>query len=255
MARRLDMRAPDFAAQFEALLGAKRDIEDDVAASVRSILADVRKRGDDALIELAQRFDRATLTVGTLRVSEDEIAEAKDAAASKRWRPSAWRRNASKFIIAANCRRTNSSRTRPVPSSAGAGRPSTAWASMCRGARRIIPAPVLMNAVPARVAGVARIAMVTPASGGSHQSADSRRCKTGRRERDLSRRWGAGDRRAHLWHRDTYAPLWTRSWVLAMPLSQLPSAKCLAHVGIDSDGGARRRFLSFRGCSQQTQTG
>jgi histidinol dehydrogenase len=48
MARRLDMRAPDFAPQFEALLGAKREIEEDVAASVRAILAEVRARGDAA---------------------------------------------------------------------------------------------------------------------------------------------------------------------------------------------------------------
>jgi histidinol dehydrogenase len=63
MARRLDMRAPDFAPQFEALLGAKREIEEDVAASVRAILAEVRARGDAALIDFTQRFDRATVTI------------------------------------------------------------------------------------------------------------------------------------------------------------------------------------------------
>ena len=76
MARRLDMRAPDFAAQFERLLSGKRETSEDVAEAVRTIIADVRARGDEALVELGKRFDRVDLTIQSLRMTADEIAAA-----------------------------------------------------------------------------------------------------------------------------------------------------------------------------------
>src|SRR5689334_18130997 len=76
MARRLNAADAGFAAAFDALLNAKREVEEDVAASVRTIIADVRKRGEDALLELTAKFDRVTLTAGTLRLSAAEIANA-----------------------------------------------------------------------------------------------------------------------------------------------------------------------------------
>ena len=76
MARRLDARAPDFAAQFSLLISAKRETEEDVAAAVRGIVADVKARGDDALIELTGKFDKVSLTAQTLRLSDAEIADA-----------------------------------------------------------------------------------------------------------------------------------------------------------------------------------
>src|SRR5512146_216914 len=65
VARRLDARAPDFAAQFSLLISAKRETEEDVAAAVRGIVADVKARGDDALIELTGKFDKVSLTAQT----------------------------------------------------------------------------------------------------------------------------------------------------------------------------------------------
>ena len=66
MARGLDARAPDFEGAFAALISAKRETEEDVAASVRAIIADVRARGDAALIELSAKFDKVNLTAETL---------------------------------------------------------------------------------------------------------------------------------------------------------------------------------------------
>jgi histidinol dehydrogenase len=166
MARRLDMRAPDFAAQFEALLGAKREIEEDVAVAVRAILADVRARGDAALFELTQRFDRAALTVETLRLSESEIAEAES--------------RCSKEALAAlgvAAKRIESYHRRQLPNDeffedeTGAQlgwrwTPLDSVGLYVPGGTASYPSSVLMNAVPARVAGVGRIAMVTPASDG-----------------------------------------------------------------------------------------
>ncbi len=73
MVRRLNAADKSFAADFEALLFAKREIEEDVAEGVRGLIADVRRRGDAALVELTNKFDRANVTAATLKVSAAEI--------------------------------------------------------------------------------------------------------------------------------------------------------------------------------------
>ena len=73
MVRRLNTTDPGFAADFEALLFAKREIEEDVAQAVRGLIADVRERGDAALVELTNKFDRAGVTAKTLKISSAEI--------------------------------------------------------------------------------------------------------------------------------------------------------------------------------------
>ena len=62
MAVRLDQSDADFEARFSALLGAKREIAEDVEATARAIVEDVRKRGDAALLEYTLKFDRLALT-------------------------------------------------------------------------------------------------------------------------------------------------------------------------------------------------
>ena len=167
MARRLDARAADFAEAFAALLSAKRETEEDVAASVRAIIADVRSRGDAALIDLTQRFDRVTLTPETMRVHADEIAAA-EAQCSKQ--------ALAALDVAAG--RIEAYHRRQLPADdlytdetgAALGWRWTALDSVglyVPGGTASYPSSVLMNAVPARVAGVARIVMVTPASGGA----------------------------------------------------------------------------------------
>ena len=76
MARRLDASDASFDAEFRKLLFARREEEDDVALTVRGIIADVRARGDAALIELTNRFDRAGITRQTLKLSSAEIEAA-----------------------------------------------------------------------------------------------------------------------------------------------------------------------------------
>src|SRR5687768_459941 len=79
MPTRLDSQSADFAARFAALLATKRETTEDVERSVHAIIADVRARGDRALVELTQRFDRLDLSKAGLRVSADEIARAQAA--------------------------------------------------------------------------------------------------------------------------------------------------------------------------------
>jgi histidinol dehydrogenase len=164
MALRLDARAPDFESAFDALLNAKREQDEDVAATVRAIIADVRARGDAALIELSERFDRAKLS--SLRLGADEIAAA-EAQCSK---------DALKALdVAARRIETYHRRQLPKDDSFTDETGTTLgwrWTPLdsvglyVPGGTASYPSSVLMNAVPARVAGVARIAMVTPASGG-----------------------------------------------------------------------------------------
>src|SRR5271166_5444894 len=73
MPRRLDTGDPGFATAFAALLGDKRESAADVDADVRAILADVRARGDKAVIEYTKRFDGFDLTPKIIRFSAEEI--------------------------------------------------------------------------------------------------------------------------------------------------------------------------------------
>jgi len=69
----LDAQSADFEAQFQALLSAKREDSPDVDDAVAAIIADVRGRGDQALIDLTAKFDRLTLTADKLRISAAEV--------------------------------------------------------------------------------------------------------------------------------------------------------------------------------------
>jgi histidinol dehydrogenase len=167
MARRLNTRDAGFAQDFERLLFAKRDVEEDVAAGARAIIADVRARGDAALVELSNRFDRAGVTVETLRLCADEIGAAVEQVTAERL-----------GAIETAATRIEAYHRRQLPADerftdeAGAvlGWRWTAVDSVglyVPGGTAAYPSSVLMNAIPARVAGVGRIVMVTPATGGA----------------------------------------------------------------------------------------
>ena len=84
MPRRFDAAAPDFERQFVDLLSEKREAQADVRDAVADILADVRARGDAALLAYTERFDRLCLTADRLRVGAEEVAAAR-AAVISRW--------------------------------------------------------------------------------------------------------------------------------------------------------------------------
>ena len=167
MSKRLDARAKDFEARFDELLNAKRAQDEDVGRAVREIIADVQARGDGALIELSRRFDRATLTRETLRVTPGEID-----AAEKGAKPDvvAALKLAALRIEAYHRRQLPADDSFTDEAGATLGWRWRALESVglyVPGGTASYPSSVLMNAVPARVAGVARVVMVTPASGGA----------------------------------------------------------------------------------------
>ena len=166
MPARLDARDADFPAAFDRLLHAKRETAEDVNAAVAAVLADVRARGDAAVIEYTRRWDRVTLTPATLRITADEV-EAALAACDPR--------TLDALRLAAD--RIEDFHRRQLPDAmeytdAAGVRLGARWTPVgavglyVPGGTAAYPSSVLMNAVPARVAGVPRVAMVVPTPDG-----------------------------------------------------------------------------------------
>jgi histidinol dehydrogenase len=162
----LDASAPDFEAAFTTLLGAKREDSPDVDAVVAEIIADVRTRGDAAIIDLTAKFDRITLTSDTLRITAEEIAQAMDEVSDE-----------DKAALELAAARIRAYHALQLPEDAQwedeAGAtlgwrwtPVSAAGLYVPGGLASYPSSVLMNAIPAKVAGVPRLAMVVPAPDG-----------------------------------------------------------------------------------------
>ncbi|HWY63236.1 MAG TPA: histidinol dehydrogenase [Rhizomicrobium sp.] len=166
MARRLNTKDKNFAAALQALLMSRASVEQDVAREVKAIIADVRARGDDALAELSNKFDRANVTRDSLKLTAGQI----ETGASKITR-------AQEDAIGLAARRIEAYHHRQLPKDAEFGDDTGAmmgwrWTPVdsvglyVPGGTAAYPSSVLMNAIPAKVAGVGRIVMVTPASNG-----------------------------------------------------------------------------------------
>ncbi|MEZ5777713.1 MAG: histidinol dehydrogenase [Paracoccaceae bacterium] len=156
----------DFESAFEALLASKREAAPDVDAAVAAIIADVRDRGDRAVIDLTARFDRLHLTPDRLAFSEDEIA-AECAKVTPEDRAA--------LELAATRIRAYHDRQRPEDAhwtdETGAElgwrwTPVSAAGLYVPGGLASYPSSVLMNAVPAKVAGVERLVIACPTPDG-----------------------------------------------------------------------------------------
>ena len=167
MPLRLDTRKADFTAAFAAFLTAKRELDAEIDDVVAAILADVRKRGDAAVIDCTTRFDRLALTRETMRIAPAEIAAARAACASDTLAALAFAKE-----------RIASYHQRQMPADLDytderGVRLGARWRAIAAvgiyvpGGTASYPSSVLMNAVPAKVAGVPRIAMVVPSPDGA----------------------------------------------------------------------------------------
>jgi histidinol dehydrogenase len=163
---RLDARADDFTVRFAAFLASKREDAADVEEAARAIIAEVAAWGDEALVAYTRKFDRVDVEASGLRVTRAEIDDAytscdpaaRDALAFARDRIDAYHR-------------------RQVPrderfTDALGVELGWRWTAIAAvglyvpGGTAAYPSSVLMNAVPAKVAGVPRLVMVVPAPGG-----------------------------------------------------------------------------------------
>jgi histidinol dehydrogenase len=163
---RLDRRAADFATRFAAFLATKRETAADVEAAVRAIIADVAARGDEALVAFTRKLDRVEVAASGLRVTPAEI-EAAFASCDGAARDA--------LVLARD--RIEAYHGRQVPRDerftdalgVELGHRWTAIAAVglyVPGGTAAYPSSVLMNAVPAKVAGVLRVVMVVPAPDG-----------------------------------------------------------------------------------------
>lgn len=163
---RLDSADPDFEQRFVQLLEGKREASQDVNDTVAAIIADVRRRGDVAVVELTNKFDRSHVAPDTLAISADEIARAAASvpdtirAALQTAHDRIWAHHVKQKpedqIYTDHLGVTLGTRWTPVD----------AVGIYVPGGLASYPSSVLMNAVPAQVAGVARIAMVVPTPNG-----------------------------------------------------------------------------------------
>src|SRR6476660_3502631 len=163
---RLDRSSADFDQRFAAFLAAKREVSADVEAAARAIVDDVAKRGDAALLEATAKFDRLKLEASGLRVTADEIEAATKACDAA---------TLDALKLARDRIETYHRRQLPQderftdPLGVELGWRYTAIESAglyVPGGTAAYPSSVLMNAVPAKVAGVSRLVMVVPSPDG-----------------------------------------------------------------------------------------
>ena len=166
MPLRLDTSDAGFEAAFAALVEARREVDADIATDVRAILADVAARGDVAVAERTRAFDKHDPAATGWRIGEDECRAAFDALDPEL--------RAALETAATRIRAYHADQRpadRDFTDEAGV-RLGARWRSVdaaglyVPGGRAAYPSTVLMNAIPAKVAGVGRIAMVTPTPGG-----------------------------------------------------------------------------------------
>lgn len=162
----LSSRDADFETRFVALLGLKREEAEDVDKAVAGIIADVRARGDAALIDLTARFDRMSLTADRLAFSAAEI-EAEIAKIS--FEDRAALELAAARIYDYHARQLPENQSWIDTTGACLGwrwTPVSAAGLYVPGGLASYPSSVLMNAIPAKVAGVDRLVVTCPTSGG-----------------------------------------------------------------------------------------
>ncbi|WP_120499245.1 histidinol dehydrogenase [Roseovarius sp. EL26] len=162
----LNAANPEFEAEFTTLLGAKREDSPDVDDIVAGIISDVRGRGDAAVVELTAKFDRLELTPDKLRFSEAEIdALIEQVPAHER------------VALELAADRIRAYHEKQLPEDAqwtdeAGAELGWRWSAVSAaglyvpGGLASYPSSVLMNAIPAKVAGVERLAITVPTPDG-----------------------------------------------------------------------------------------
>ncbi|RIA36855.1 histidinol dehydrogenase [Hephaestia caeni] len=163
---RLSTSDPGFARDFEALVNARRETDADVARDVRTIIASVRDEGDAAVRAFTEKFDRHDLSETGWRIERAECVAALDGLAPDL---------RAALDLAAQRIAAYHQKQRPADSdntddagvrTGARWRPVDAAGVYVPGGRAAYPSSVLMNAIPAKVAGVERLVMVTPTPDG-----------------------------------------------------------------------------------------
>jgi len=158
----LDIRDAGFAGAFAAIVDDRRESDSDVRDTVGSVIADVRRRGDEALLDLTRRFDGFDRSACGLRLAESSLREARAACPAETL---AALELAAERIATFHASQKPEDRRQVDALGVVQGyrwRPVDAVGLYVPGGLAAYPSTVLMNALPARVAGVPRIVMTTP---------------------------------------------------------------------------------------------
>ncbi|MFT4278557.1 MAG: histidinol dehydrogenase [Rhodopseudomonas sp.] len=164
---RLDNATTDFASKFKAFLAMKREVAADIEAATRAIVDDVARRGDAALLEATEKFDRLTLDAAGMRVGEAEVEDAVKACDPETIEALKLARDRIEFFHRRQLPKDDRF-TDPLGVELG-----WRWSAIeavglyVPGGTAAYPSSVLMNAIPAKVAGVERVVMVVPSPGGT----------------------------------------------------------------------------------------
>lgn len=164
--KRLDTKSENFALSFQKILADRGEETQSVAEPVKAILADVKARGDAALCNYTSRFDHFTLTAETIRITPEEISHSAAQIAPE-----------TKTALELAARRIRAFHQAQLPQNLDytdeeglrlgmRWTPLDAVGLYVPGGKAAYPSSVLMNALPARVAGVKRLAMCVPTPGG-----------------------------------------------------------------------------------------
>lgn len=163
----LDIKDKDFESRFDAILSRGEETGQDVEQAVLGIIADLRRRGDTALLELTRRFDRLeAASVSELEVSATEIDAAFEQVAAE---DLAALKLAVERVTAFHSKQKQQSWLSTEETDIMLGQKVTPLSRVgiyVPGGKASYPSSVIMNAVPARVAGVGEIIMVSPTPGG-----------------------------------------------------------------------------------------
>jgi histidinol dehydrogenase len=163
---RLDSRSADFVPQFLRFLATKREVSADIERATRAIVDDVAARGDIALIEATRKFDRLDLEAGGLRITAAEIDAAVKACDTKTLDALGFARDRIELF-----HRRQLPKDERFTDALGVEL-GWRWSAIdavglyVPGGTAAYPSSVLMNAVPAKVAGVARVVMAVPSPDG-----------------------------------------------------------------------------------------
>ncbi len=163
---RLTTSDANFESQFEQLLAAKREVSTDIGEAVAAIIDKVRVDGDTALVDYTNRFDRTEISCGQLQITTDEIVGAFDKVDKQTLAALELARDRI-YSHHARQKPENDRYTDAIGVELG-----TRWSAIqsvglyVPGGTASYPSSVLMNAIPAKVAGVGRLAMVVPTPDG-----------------------------------------------------------------------------------------
>ncbi|HET6364477.1 MAG: histidinol dehydrogenase [Nitrospirota bacterium] len=163
----IDSQQEDIIIELKRIINRGETATEEVATVVREVVEQVRKQGDPAVLEYTEKFDRTTLTLKDVRVSQDEIKEAYSKVDSKKVEAL---KLAAQNIRAFHEKQKSSSWVSQEEDGVILGqlaRPIRSAGVYVPGGKACYPSSVLMNVIPATVAGVEQLIMCSPIPGGN----------------------------------------------------------------------------------------